>query len=422
MNDRAQTGDRPVAAIVDGYSTGNFLPAAFDRHGADVVHVQSTPEWMTSMLLPDLNQYTGNIVYDDHDKTLRRIRESGAVAVLAGQEPGVPLADLLSKDLGVASNGTTYSAAKRDKFHMIEAIRDAGLHCADQLRSGSVDEIVGWARERDEFPVVVKPLSSASTDGVTICHDVDEVRDAAEAVLAAEDIFDIRNREVLVQSYLDGVEYIVDTVSSHGERFVVGVWRYDKNLVNGKNLYDRDVLIPADEEPVAELIAYTDKVLDALNIRHGPTHTEVKMTSSGPALVEIGARLNGNMNPDFHNVCLGHNQADLMALAYLDPQRFAREYGGRNYQVRRPAIVYNAPSEASGEVEEVDAAAVKRIEELPSVFLMSVKVKPGGRVKRTVDLLTSPLRIFMTGESMADIDRDYHRIQEWKDEVYRLSC
>lgn len=34
---------RPTGVLVDAYSTGNFLPAAFDRLGVDVVHLRSTP-------------------------------------------------------------------------------------------------------------------------------------------------------------------------------------------------------------------------------------------------------------------------------------------------------------------------------------------------------------------------------------------
>lgn len=206
----------------------------------------------------------------------------------------------------------------------------------------------------------------------------------------------------------------------NGQRFVVGVWRYEKNLINGKNIYDRDILVPADEGAVPELIAYTDRVLDAFGIEWGPTHTELKLTSTGPALVEIGARLNGNMNPGFHDACLGHNQADLIALAYLDPARFVAEYGGRTYQMSQPAVVYNVPSTSSGIITGIDDAVVQEIENLDTVYLLSVKLAPGKELKQTVDLLTSPMRIFLTGSTAEAIDADYTRLQQLKDQVYRL--
>ncbi len=210
----------------------------------------------------------------------------------------------------------------------------------------------------------------------------------------------------------------MDTVSCAGQRFVCGVWKYEKVLVHGKNLYDKDILLPADQPPVPQLIAYTDQVLEAMGIHYGATHAELKMTAAGPALVEIGARLNGDMHPGFHQVCLGHNQADLIALAYSRPDDFLARYGNRIYAARQPAIVYNAPSDQEGVVREIDQAIVRQIAELPTVFLANVKIRPGGRVRKTVDLLSSPLRIFMTGEAQEAIIGDYRRIQELKDKVY----
>src|SRR5919205_3516260 len=98
----------PVAVIVDCYSTGNFLPAAFERLGVRVVHVQSTAELMPSMLGPNLDIFVDNLACPDPDhvdRTVEELRSHAPVAVVAGQEPGVPLADLLSERLGLATNG-----------------------------------------------------------------------------------------------------------------------------------------------------------------------------------------------------------------------------------------------------------------------------------------------------------------------------
>ncbi|HET8684435.1 MAG TPA: ATP-grasp domain-containing protein, partial [Micromonosporaceae bacterium] len=342
------------------------------------------------------------------------------VAVLAGQEPGVPLADALSERMGLASNGSALSAARRDKFRMIETVAAAGLRCARQHVADGPEPVVAWA-EREGYPVVVKPLSSASTDNVSICHDARQVREAAQRVLGALDIFGLPNRRVLVQSYLDGVEYIVDTVSVDGQRYVCGVWEYEKTVIgNGSNIYDKDVLKGPDEAPVPELVAYVDRVLDALGIRHGPVHAEVIMTPEGPALVELGARLNGNMNPGFHDTCLGANQADLTALAYARPSEFLDRFAGRVYTKRQEAMVHNTATMLSGEVTGVDQDTVDRIDALPTVHLVSVKVLPGKRIRPTVDLLSSPLRIFMTGPDTAGLRADHKIIQDLKDAVYQV--
>ncbi|MFB8049308.1 MULTISPECIES: ATP-grasp domain-containing protein [Streptomyces] len=413
-----------TAVIVDGYSTGTFLPPAFARLGIDVVHVHSTAEPMTTMLQPDLGVYRTGLTCppDAFEQTAEALARLAPVAVLAGQEPGVPLADALGERLGLPGNGTALSTARRDKYEMIEALRRAGVRCADQYKSDDPQALADWAERNGSYPVVVKPLSSASTDHVYRCHDRAEVLAAARSVIGSTDIFDRPNTEALAQSFLHGTEYIVDTVSVDGERYVCGVWEYEKQILpGGRNIYDLDVLLAPDADPVPELIAYVDTVLEALGIRLGPAHAEVIMTPDGPALVEIGARLNGNMNPGFHDLCLGTNQADLTALAHADPEEFTRRYAGRVYSPRAAAAVHSTRNDRDGVVESVDREAVDRIAALPSVHLVGVKLTAGKRISPTADLLTSPLRIFLTAPELATIRADHTRIQDLKDAVYRVA-
>ncbi|WP_218138139.1 MULTISPECIES: ATP-grasp domain-containing protein [unclassified Streptomyces] len=408
---------------MDGYSTGTFLPSAFARLGVEVVHVYSTAEPMATMLAPDQAAYRRQFHCPDDafERTVQALAELRPVAVLAGQEPGVPLADALSERLHLATNGTALSTARRDKYEMAETLRAAGIHCARQLKSSDPAQLVDWAEREGSYPVVVKPLSSASTDHVYRCHDAAEVDAAARAVLGSTDIFDRRNTEALVQSFLEGTEYIVDTVSVDGERYVCGVWEYEKKILpGGHNVYDLDVLLAPDQDPVPELIAYIDTVLDALGIRHGPAHAEVIMTPDGPALVEIGARLNGNLHPGLHDTCLGTNQADLTALAYARPEEFRSRYAGRVYTRHQPAAVHNTRTERGGVVAAVDQAAVDRISAVPGVYLVSVKLGPGKALRPTTDLLSSPLRIFMTAPALETIRAAHRTLAGLTDAVYRL--
>jgi len=419
MNDSTA---RPVAVVVDGYSAGNFFPAAFRAAGAEVVHLQSTAELIPTMLAPRFAEYGRNIEATSEQEMLRQLERLSPVCVIPGQESAVQLADRLSEALGLPSNGTRLSSARRDKYQMIEALRAAGVRCVDQFKSEDPAAVVAWAQGRGGYPVVVKPISSAASDGVYICADAAAVARAAREVLATRNIFGFPNTEVLVQSYLAGTEYIVDTVSCDGERYVCGVWRYDKSLLSsGKNIYDRDILACQHEAPVPELISYIDKVLDALDIRWGAAHAEVIMTPEGPVLVEIGARLNGNLDPGFHDVCLGHNQAELTAMAYTSPEEFRKEFGGRTYEKRQPGVVYNVPTTLDGTVGSVDDAIVRSFRELPGVYSVHVKLGPGARIRPTVDLLTSPVRIYLTDADDKRVTADYAEIRASKDAIYHLA-
>ncbi|MFE8944773.1 ATP-grasp domain-containing protein [Streptomyces sp. NPDC007856] len=415
---------RPVGVVVDGYSIGKFLPAAFQRLGADVVHLQSTPEFLASVPPPDLEPYVANVVHStgDWDRTAKELAAYAPVGVLPGQETGVPPADAVAERLGLPGNPAATSAVRRDKYRMIEALRASGLRCARQLKSADAAEIVAWAQREAGYPVVVKPLSSASTDGVSICRSAEEIRRAVAAVLGTYDIFERRNTEVLAQSFLLGPEYIVDVVRGPGGgRHVCGVWRYEKTETGTKRIYDKDILLDPDSPEVPVLVDYADRVLDALDIRFGAAHAEVVLTPEGPALVEVGARLNGDMVPAVHDTCMDGNQADLLALACVRPEEFQRRYAGRTmYRKRREALVVHGQTTRKGIVEEIDEEVLARIAALRTVRLAVPRLRPGDRMRPTTDLLSSPLRVFLVGDRHEDLLADHRRIQGLQDALFRL--
>lgn len=416
------TDNDVTAVVVDSYSAGNYFPAALATLGVHhFIHVQSTPELIPTMAPPRLTDYAENIVCTDESAVVDRLRAYAPVCVIPGQESSVLLTDRLSEALGVPSNGTRLSRARRDKYEMIEALRRAGVRCAGQFKSGDPAALADWAERGGSYPVVLKPVDSAGTDGVLICSNAQQVEAAARKILATTNLFGAPNTEALAQTYLEGTEYIVDTVSSDGHRYVCGVWEYEKTMLPGGNrIYDKDILLDPDSSPVPELISYVDEVLKAIDIRWGPAHSEVIMTPDGPALVEIASRLNGNIDPGTHDVCLGTNQVALSALAYVRPEEFQKEFGDRVYDRRQPAIVYNTPTELSGVVDSVDQAVVDEILGLESVHHAVVKLKPGGRIRPTLDLMSSTMRIYLTAPSHERLMADYERCRQLKDSVYRV--
>lgn len=408
---------RPVVAIVDSYTCSDFLLTAFGALDVDAVQVRSDPGLPS--FSPNL-KYLATVCGGDPAVLASELGQHSPIAVVAGMEPDVPLADVLSERLGLPTNGTALSSARRNKHDMAEALRRAGIRCAEQFKSDRAEDIVAWAEASGRYPVVVKPLASAATDGVAICADVGQVREAAEAILGTETLWGEANREVLIQSYLDGIEYVVDMVSWQGRRYTCGVWEYTKRLVGVHNLYDYEIALPPEDSRVPELIDYVDSALRALGIEYGPTHAEVIITADGPTLVEVGARTAGNLFPAFSDECLGVNQAHLTALAYSRPQEFLDSYAGRRYPLLRQACVYNAVVELDGVVKRVNADVISEMEGMDTVFELSLKYKEGARIRPTFDLLSSPLKIFLRADSLEDVMRDYARIEVLKDRIFEL--
>jgi len=314
------------AAIVDAYSSGALFAPAFAERGHECVAIHSRraiPELFRASFVP--SDFAAILdAEDDLAATAAELERLGVRWVLAGSEPGVELADELSDRLGLAANGPAQRAARRDKHLMGEAVRAYGLRTPAQFRSSRLGELQSWTRSHGEWPVVAKPLRSVASDSVTVCHSEEALARAYDAIAGRTNVLDATNDGVLVQELVDGQEYVVDTVSYEGHHRVAAFWRYHPPRCDVAGVfYDAIELLPYEGERQEALLASAVDVLDALEIRYGPAHTELMWADGeGPTFVETGARLSAGNNATLSRLCGGPCALDLTIEACLDPQRF----------------------------------------------------------------------------------------------------
>ncbi len=399
-----------AAVVVDAFSTGARLAPRFAAAGLPVVHVQSNPT------LPDFylrafrpEHFVENIVHEgDLEATLARLAPHDPAFVVVGSEPGVPLADALSERLGLPSNGTELSAARRNKHAMAETLRRAGLRAVEETKTGKVAEAIAWADSGYRWPVVVKPLDSAGTDGVTICEDAAAVETVFRANLGRPNALHGANQELLVQELLRGTQLFVNSVSWDGVHHVSEVWHDNKLRLPENFIYDYEELLPRHGPQQDQVVPYVERVLDSLGIRFGPAHTEVMLTETGPVLVESGARMHGSVPDEIVDRCTPSHQT-LTAEAYLDPGSVARR-AGRPYELKAGAYCVMLISQHEGRI--VSADGLSEIERLPSFAGTISMLGPGDRLKRTVDLFSCPGIIYLVDPDRERLKADYDRIRE----------
>jgi hypothetical protein len=396
--------------VVDAYSTGARLAPRFAAAGLAVVHVQSSPH------LPNFysrafqaDDFVENVVHDgDLEATAARLAAHEPAFVVVGAEPGVPLADALSERLGLPSNGSELSAARRDKNAMSEALRRAGLRAAEALKTGDAVEAVTWAAARGGAPVVVKPLDSAGTDGVSICKDGAAIEAAFAANLGRPNALHGANEQLLVQELLQGTQLFVNSISWDGVHHVSEVWRDNKLRVGANFIYDYEELLPRHGEQQNQVVPYVESVLDALGIRFGPAHTEVMLTGTGPVLVESGARMHGSVPDEIVDRCTPSHQT-LTAEAYLDPHSVARR-AAQPYELAAGAYCVMLISQHEGRI--VSDAGMREIEALPSFAGTISMLGPGDQLKKTIDLFSCPGIIYLVDPNREQLKTDYDRIRE----------
>ena len=402
--------EKGYVAIVDAYSFTRRLAPEFVKAGYGCVRVQSTPEvpevYSSSFSLDD---YAGNIVHHgDLDETVKALADYGPVAVVPGGEFGVEFTDRLSEAIGLPTNGTELSSARRDKYTMIETIKAAGVPGAQQLRITDEQELHRWHEDLGRR-VVVKPVRSTAGDGIHFCDTPRESVAAYRALKSANNVFSQNNEGVIAQEYLVGGEFIVNTVSREGRHHVCDMWKTTRLTANGVlDLCDAIYLIDSRSDDGCTLAAYAERVLDALNIRNGPAHLEVKLTPDGPRLVEVGARIAGGDIPHYARMGIGESQIDWTVDAYVNPERFdARQ--SEQYSVRHHFASVAMISPVRGTLRGFPH--LETLERLESLHEIRTLVTPGFPIRPTVDDLTYPMIVNLRHEVEEVVMRDFGTVR-----------
>lgn len=214
------------------------------------------------------------------------------VAVTSSSEYFVATAAELAGSLGLPHPDPAAVRACRDKASQRRALRAAGLAGPD-FASATHPDAAAEAAQRIGLPVVIKPTAGSGSIGVRRCADAGQVRAAADAILRGTLAGLPAQRTVLVEQYLDGPEFSVETLDEQ----VVGVTA--KHLGSEPYFVEigHDFPAPITDERRLSIGEAALSALRALGLGWGPAHVELRLTSAGPRIVEVNPRLAGGMIP-----------------------------------------------------------------------------------------------------------------------------
>jgi biotin carboxylase len=398
------------AVIVDPYSSGAFLGPAFRRQGVAPIALLTSPE------PPAV--YTGSWKPSDYDcvlihdqpitQLISRIRSYDPICIIPGAECGVELADTLALTLTPhLANRAEYASARRHKARMAEAVAAAGLPAIRQICTNQAAAVADWIRreELSHAALILKPPKSAGTDGVVKIAPSQNWRPAFERLLGQQNKLGLINDEVLVQEFVTGEEYVIDTFSHNGVHSITDICRYHKVVQADQiALYDRMEFLPYDRTTYADLIDYTNNVLDALGIQTGSAHTEIMRTAAGPRLIETGARMHGGGHPAFCQLATGSSQLDRSMRFYSGAGAIPPDF----HLIQNVMIVFLIASR-SGTIRNADTLGAAAT--FASHHASVVAVKNGDPVVKTSDLFSALGFIALAHEQREQIYADYHAIK-----------
>jgi biotin carboxylase len=221
------------------------------------------------------------------EKFARSLAENGGLSgvMTAGTDFSASVAWVAEK-LGLP--GIPYQAAldASDKERMRRRFKEAGLPSPEYA---VLTEPPGeWYRLPFDFPVVVKPVDNMGGRGCRRVNGHDEFRDAVTDALRFS-----RSGRVIAEEFMDGPEFSVDAVVFQGEVSICGL--ADRHIRFPPCFIEMGHTMPTEfpRETREALIGVFVKGIHALGITNGAAKGDIKLSSKGPMIGEIAARLSG---------------------------------------------------------------------------------------------------------------------------------
>jgi biotin carboxylase len=194
----------------------------------------------------------------------------------------------VAEKLGLPCNKTEYSEIQTNKYKMREALRSAGLPCPKFVMA---DE--SFQREMIAdfcFPIIVKPTDRSGSRSVMKLESCYGIEEAIRR--ACKDSFE---NKAIVEEYIEGEEYSMETISSHGAHHYLATTK--KYTTGAPHFIETGHVqpsgLPDEINDKAKLVVLS--ALDALHVENSAGHSEFKVDQDGNILIiEIGARMGGD--------------------------------------------------------------------------------------------------------------------------------
>lgn len=220
----------------------------------------------------------------------------GTGAVLTWDETLLQTTAEVARRLGLPHMSPEAVRNCRDKLATRRLLGAAGVPSAG-FRHVRTPEQALTAADELGWPVVVKPRALAGSIGVTLATGPEELRRALDQAQTSAFPGISALDGAIVEEFLSGPEISVDCAVFDGTVRIVNVAR--KRL--GFAPYFEEIghlVAPWTGEPWADDVQSVVAAAHAvLGIRTGLTHTELRLTPTGPRVVEVNGRLGGDFIP-----------------------------------------------------------------------------------------------------------------------------
>lgn len=312
-------------------------------------------------------------------QAVKLARSFTILGVYCLNEYRIPLACRIARALGIP-HALSYEAAIncRNKKRTKELLVSHGINTARFKLIHTIEEAKAATAEIP-LPVIVKPSNESGSSFVRRCATLTEIRHAMELIQHQNCnwVGQVMDHEVLVEEYLDGPEFSVEACTIRGKTTILAITH--KQITPWPLTVEVSHCVPAslsDRDTHAIHHAVT-QALAALDIDNSVTHTELKLTATGPRIIEVNARRGGDK---ISTLVRGVTGYDLTELSLHIALGGTLTDAPRHEIKAASAVSQFFIAERGGVVDFNDPVPLGT---LPGVYSLDIAVEQGERVEPT---------------------------------------
>lgn len=202
-------------------------------------------------------------------------------------DTAVVTVNYVASRMGLRSNPDEYSEVTTNKYKMRRCFMDNGVPSPKFTLVDDADhyQITGF-----RFPLIVKPTDRSGSRGVEKVLDPVQLEEAINR--ARKESFE---HKAIIEEFVTGREISVESISNEGKHTILQIT--DKVTTGAPFFVELEhhqpSSLPEDiKSHVCEIVLHA---LDALHVKYGASHSELKITEDNDIrVIEIGARMGGD--------------------------------------------------------------------------------------------------------------------------------
>lgn len=279
----------------------------------------------------------------------------------------------------------------RNKYLMKQVFLRNGIPCAKGIKIDSGEILTPDILKDFSYPVIIKPVDSFSSRGVYKINEFSEIAGFEEITRNFSS-----DGSLVVEEFIEGKEYSVESLTYKGYTYVIQIT--EKIITSYPYTVEMGHLQPADLSPEEKetISSIVIKAIKALGIENSAAHTELKLTSDGPVIIEIGARLGGDFISSHLTLAstgISMDQGAInIALGYK-PDTVCKS-GGFSF------IRYLELSAGLKVLKVDDWFSIKK---MPNVVFASLSIKEGQLIPNITDSAKRPGFVIVKGNTREEV-------------------